>query len=375
MAFHGGALERQTDRIARAAADAVGRIAVRHRAPAPDPPHFPSTDVRRDQSPSLARVPRPRRGRRHDPRLRARRACSRRCCSAVATATLAAHAARRAGAGPARATRSSTDLDADPPRAARPAPWQPGQRPTARRRADRAAATGPRAQAALGRLGRRRASSRRRRAIVDALARRRPVLDGAVTRRVVAVLVAVAAVAGCASDDDGTRCSHCRSEGNTVAPITSPPVTLGGSACPSSSTSTSTTAPGSRRPPSPPRRSATGTAPASTSARSPPSPRSARPTRSASTATRTRPTVRHRRRRRDAVRADGRVVAGRARSPTCGCSCGRSCWRRDVEVLTLDAAGRAAACTDPPPATPPSPAWDDADVRRLLDRAGRHDDV
>lgn len=53
MAYHGGALERQTDRIARAAAEAGGAslYAVAH--PPPDPPHFPSTDVRRDQSAAL----------------------------------------------------------------------------------------------------------------------------------------------------------------------------------------------------------------------------------------------------------------------------------------------------------------------------------
>ena len=41
--------------------------------PPPDPPHFPSTDVRRDAVAGAARVPRPRRRRRHRPRLRARR--------------------------------------------------------------------------------------------------------------------------------------------------------------------------------------------------------------------------------------------------------------------------------------------------------------
>ena len=53
MAFHGGALERQTDRIAVAAADAAGAslYAVAH--PEPDPPHFPSIEVRGDQSPLL----------------------------------------------------------------------------------------------------------------------------------------------------------------------------------------------------------------------------------------------------------------------------------------------------------------------------------
>ncbi len=54
MAFHGGALERQTDRIAAAAAEAAGAslYAVAH--PEPDPPHFPSIDVRGDHSPLLA---------------------------------------------------------------------------------------------------------------------------------------------------------------------------------------------------------------------------------------------------------------------------------------------------------------------------------
>ena len=44
MAFHGGALERQTDRIASAAADAAGASLYVVAHPAPDPPHFPSTD-------------------------------------------------------------------------------------------------------------------------------------------------------------------------------------------------------------------------------------------------------------------------------------------------------------------------------------------
>jgi phage replication-related protein YjqB (UPF0714/DUF867 family) len=53
MAFHGGALERQTDRIARAAADASGASLYVVEHPPPEPAHFPSTDVRRDQSPVL----------------------------------------------------------------------------------------------------------------------------------------------------------------------------------------------------------------------------------------------------------------------------------------------------------------------------------
>lgn len=53
MAFHGGALERQTDRIARAAADASGASLYIVEHPPPSPEHFPSTDVRRDQSPVL----------------------------------------------------------------------------------------------------------------------------------------------------------------------------------------------------------------------------------------------------------------------------------------------------------------------------------
>ena len=53
MAFHGGALERQTDRIAAAAADAAGAslYAVAH--PGPAPAHFPSTSVHRDASRAL----------------------------------------------------------------------------------------------------------------------------------------------------------------------------------------------------------------------------------------------------------------------------------------------------------------------------------
>ena len=54
MAFHGGALERQTDRIAGAAADAAGASLYVVAHPPPDPPHFPSTDVRLEQSPALA---------------------------------------------------------------------------------------------------------------------------------------------------------------------------------------------------------------------------------------------------------------------------------------------------------------------------------
>ena len=45
MAFHGGALERQTDRIASAAADAAGASLYVVAHPEPDPPHFPSTEV------------------------------------------------------------------------------------------------------------------------------------------------------------------------------------------------------------------------------------------------------------------------------------------------------------------------------------------
>ena len=53
MAFHGGALERQTDRIAMAAAAAAGAslYAVAH--PGPSPAHFPSTSVHRDASRAL----------------------------------------------------------------------------------------------------------------------------------------------------------------------------------------------------------------------------------------------------------------------------------------------------------------------------------
>jgi phage replication-related protein YjqB (UPF0714/DUF867 family) len=53
MAFHGGALERQTDRLAAAAAEAGGAslYAVAH--PGPSPAHFPSTDVQVEASPAL----------------------------------------------------------------------------------------------------------------------------------------------------------------------------------------------------------------------------------------------------------------------------------------------------------------------------------
>ena len=53
MAFHGGALERQTDRIAAAAADAAGASLYVVLHPEPDPPHFPSTSVNGDASPAL----------------------------------------------------------------------------------------------------------------------------------------------------------------------------------------------------------------------------------------------------------------------------------------------------------------------------------
>jgi phage replication-related protein YjqB (UPF0714/DUF867 family) len=53
MAFHGGALERTTDRIAAAAADAAGASLYVVAHPEPDPPHFPSTTVNGDASPAL----------------------------------------------------------------------------------------------------------------------------------------------------------------------------------------------------------------------------------------------------------------------------------------------------------------------------------
>lgn len=53
MAFHGGALERQTDRIAIAAAEAAGASLYVVAHPEPDPPHFPSTSVNGDASPVL----------------------------------------------------------------------------------------------------------------------------------------------------------------------------------------------------------------------------------------------------------------------------------------------------------------------------------
>lgn len=54
MAYHGGALEEGTDRIARAAAEVAGAslYAVLH--PPPDPAHIPSTLVRPAESPALA---------------------------------------------------------------------------------------------------------------------------------------------------------------------------------------------------------------------------------------------------------------------------------------------------------------------------------
>jgi phage replication-related protein YjqB (UPF0714/DUF867 family) len=53
MAFHGGALERQTDRLAAAAADAGGASLYTVAHPEPDPPHFPSIEVQRHESPAL----------------------------------------------------------------------------------------------------------------------------------------------------------------------------------------------------------------------------------------------------------------------------------------------------------------------------------
>ena len=53
MAFHGGALERQTDRIAAAAARAAGASLYVVLHPEPDPPHFPSTTVNGGASQAL----------------------------------------------------------------------------------------------------------------------------------------------------------------------------------------------------------------------------------------------------------------------------------------------------------------------------------
>ena len=53
MAFHGGALERQTDRIATAAAAAAGASLYVVTHPEPNPPHFPSTTVNGNTSPAL----------------------------------------------------------------------------------------------------------------------------------------------------------------------------------------------------------------------------------------------------------------------------------------------------------------------------------
>ena len=53
MAFHGGALERQTDRIAAAAARAAGASLYVVMHPEPNPPHFPSTTVNGGASQAL----------------------------------------------------------------------------------------------------------------------------------------------------------------------------------------------------------------------------------------------------------------------------------------------------------------------------------
>jgi phage replication-related protein YjqB (UPF0714/DUF867 family) len=54
MAFHGGALEQQTDVIAGEAAARSGASVYAVAHPPPDPAHFPSTHVHRDGSPRLA---------------------------------------------------------------------------------------------------------------------------------------------------------------------------------------------------------------------------------------------------------------------------------------------------------------------------------
>ena len=41
----------------------------------------------------------------------------------------------------------------------------------------------------------------------------------------------------------------------------------------------------------------------------------------------------------------------------------------DVEILVLAESGRGRACADPPPAQPPAPTWDEADVELLDDPA------
>ena len=53
MAFHGGALEQRTDVIARMAAEASGASLYSVELPGPEPEHFPSTSVRREESPAL----------------------------------------------------------------------------------------------------------------------------------------------------------------------------------------------------------------------------------------------------------------------------------------------------------------------------------
>ena len=53
MAFHGGALEQRTDVIARMAAEASGASLYTVELPGPEPAHFPSTSVRREESSAL----------------------------------------------------------------------------------------------------------------------------------------------------------------------------------------------------------------------------------------------------------------------------------------------------------------------------------
>ena len=113
MAFHGGALERQTDRIARGRRRRRRRVAVRRRAPATGPAALPVDRRAPRRVAGAARVPRPRRRRRHRARLRARRdvhvAAPRR-----AQPRARRRARRRAGRRPCPTTRSSTDLEAIP---------------------------------------------------------------------------------------------------------------------------------------------------------------------------------------------------------------------------------------------------------------------
>ena len=236
MAFHGGALERQTDRIASAAADAAGASLYVVAHPEPDPPHFPSTDVRPHHSPALQAF------------------------LAHVQVVVTVHGFGRDGMfttlllGGSNRTLAATlrtelagalpdyeiidDLDAIPPPAAWPASGQPGQPAAARWGAGRAAAARARPRAALGGLDGRRVRAAGGRARRDARACR-AILEAVTLRRFGAIAV-LCVLAGCSSSDDDTL-QPLPIEGATAAPGPTPFVTVGPPATVTTTTQPSTT--------------------------------------------------------------------------------------------------------------------------------------